>query len=195
MPLAESLGQATEVQFWLTSKLSGICPAYTPTKKGILFDELLVPVIFRSSRDAVISTRVRGHNMDEEAGRKMHAHSGSRCHLRPSIFKLTSLWAKAQFGLFKCVWSQVALHCTLSKNQAKVSHIKLLHGIKAIRLYGEAAIEEQGKLSSCYEKNISQDTTCRKVFVIGCTEKVLSGLGLAEVRSSVWKKISAIFGR
>jgi hypothetical protein len=59
----------------------------------------------------------------------------------------------------------------------------------------DATIEEQGKLSSCYEKNISQDTTCRKVFVIGCTEKVLGGLGVTEVCGSVLKKISEKFGR
>ena len=72
-----------------------------------------------------------------------------------------------------------------SKKGAKISQEKLLYGIRTIRSYGEATIEEQGKLSLCYEKNISQDTTCRKVFVIGCTEKVLSGFGLAEVCHSV----------
>jgi hypothetical protein len=46
-------------------------------------------------------------------------------------------------------------------------------------------MEKQGKLSLCYEKNISQDTTCRKVFVIGCREKVLGGLGVTEVCGSV----------
>jgi hypothetical protein len=91
MPLAESFGHTTEVQFCLTSKLSGICPAHTPTKRGIPFDEWFAPVIFGSSRDAVISARVSGHNVDKELGRKMHAHQGSRCHLRPSFFKLTSL--------------------------------------------------------------------------------------------------------
>jgi hypothetical protein len=54
-----------------------------------------------------------------------------------------------------------------SKILAKISHIKLLYGIETIRSYGEVTIEEQGKLRSCYEKNISQDP-------IGCTEKVLS---------------------
>jgi hypothetical protein len=48
-----------------------------------------------------------------------------------------------------------------------------LYGIRTIRLCGDATIETQGKLSLCYEKNISQDTTCRKVFVIGCAEKIL----------------------
>jgi hypothetical protein len=56
-----------------------------------------------------------------------------------------------------------------------------LYGIRTIRSYSEATIEKQGKLSSCYEKNISQDATCRKAFVIACTEKVLGGLGLEEV--------------
>ena len=64
----------------LTSKPADICPAYTPTIRGIPFDERLAPVIFRSSRDAVISARVSGHNVDEELGRKMHAHPGSRRH-------------------------------------------------------------------------------------------------------------------
>ena len=48
-----------------------------------------------------------------------------------------------------------------------------------IRLYEEATIEEQGKLSLCYEKNISQNNGCRKAFVIGCTEKILIGFGQA----------------
>jgi hypothetical protein len=91
MPLAESGGRATEVQFWLAGKFSDICPASTPAKRGISFVERFAPVIFKSSRDAVISTRVCGHNADEESGRKMHAHPGSWRHLRPSIFKLTSL--------------------------------------------------------------------------------------------------------
>jgi hypothetical protein len=68
-----------------------------------------------------------------------------------------------------------------SKKGAKIIQVELLYGIRTIRLYGDATIEEQGKLSSCYEKNISQDTTCRKDFVIGCTENVLCGLGLEEV--------------
>jgi hypothetical protein len=41
-----------------------------------------------------------------------------------------------------------------------------------MRLCREAAIEGYGKVSCCYKKNISQDTTCRKTFVIGCPEKV-----------------------
>jgi hypothetical protein len=80
LPLAESFGQATEVQLWLTSKPADIYPAYTPTKRGFLLDERFAPVIFGSSRDAVISARVSGHNVDEELGRKMHAHPGSRRH-------------------------------------------------------------------------------------------------------------------
>ena len=70
---------------------------------------------------------------------------------------------------------------SLAKIKPKPVNLKLLYGIRTIRLNGEATIEEQGKLSSCYEKNISQDTTCRKDFVIGCTENVLCGLGLEEV--------------
>jgi hypothetical protein len=72
-----------------------------------------------------------------------------------------------------------------SKIQAKTSHIKLLHGIRTIRSYGKVTIEEQGKLSLCYEKKISQDTTCRKVFEVGCTEKVLSGFGQSKICHSV----------
>ena len=72
-----------------------------------------------------------------------------------------------------------------SKKGAKIIQVELLYGIRTIRLYGDATIEEQGKLSSCYGKTISQDTTCRKTFVIGCPEKVLSGLGRADVCKSV----------
>jgi hypothetical protein len=36
MPLAESFGQANEVQFWLTSKPADICPAYTLAKEAFL---------------------------------------------------------------------------------------------------------------------------------------------------------------
>jgi hypothetical protein len=70
-----------------------------------------------------------------------------------------------------------------------------LYGIRTIRSYREATIEDQGKLSLCYEKNISQDTTCRKIFVLGCPEKILSGVPLPQVCHSVLKKISAMFGR
>ena len=72
-----------------------------------------------------------------------------------------------------------------SKKGAKIIRVELLYGIRKIRLYGDATIEEQGKLSSCYEKNISQDTTCRKDFVIGCTEKILIGFGQTEICHSV----------
>ena len=72
-----------------------------------------------------------------------------------------------------------------SKKGAKIRRKKLLYGIRTIRSYREATIEEQGKLSLCYEKNISQDTTCRKDFVIGCTKNILGGLGLAEVCSNI----------
>jgi hypothetical protein len=82
-----------------------------------------------------------------------------------------------------------------SKKGAKIIQVELLYGIRTIRLYREAPIEEQGKLSLCYGKTISQDTTCRKNFVIGCREKVLSGFGLTEVCSSVCKKISEMFRR
>ena len=44
-----------------------------------------------------------------------------------------------------------------SKKGAKIIQVELLYGIRTIRLYGDATIEEQGKLSLCYEKNISQD--------------------------------------
>jgi hypothetical protein len=47
-----------------------------------------------------------------------------------------------------------------SKKGAKIRWKELLYGIRMIRSYREATIEDQGKLSLCYEKNISQDTTC-----------------------------------
>ena len=47
-----------------------------------------------------------------------------------------------------------------SKKGAKIIQVELSYGIRTIRLYGDATIEKQGKPSSCYEKNISQDTTC-----------------------------------
>ena len=72
-----------------------------------------------------------------------------------------------------------------SKNRAKTSDIKFLYEIKAIKLSEKPEIEGYGKVSCCYEKNISQDTTCRKTFVIGCAEKILSGLGRADVCNSV----------
>jgi hypothetical protein len=72
-----------------------------------------------------------------------------------------------------------------SKKGAKIRRKKLLCGIRMIRSYREATIEEQGKLSLCYEKNISQDISCRKDFVIGCTEKILSGLEQVEIFKSV----------
>jgi hypothetical protein len=72
-----------------------------------------------------------------------------------------------------------------SKNQARTRHFKLYYEIRTIRLYEDATVEEQGKVSSCYEKNISQDTTCRKIFMIACTEKILSCLGMAEIFNSV----------
>jgi hypothetical protein len=61
MLLAENFGQVTEGQLRLTSKPANICPAHAPTKRGIPSDKRIAPVIFRSSRDAVISTRVCGH--------------------------------------------------------------------------------------------------------------------------------------
>jgi len=45
MPLAESFGQATEVQFWLTSKPVDICPAYTPAK-GAFHSMIGLPLLF-----------------------------------------------------------------------------------------------------------------------------------------------------
>jgi hypothetical protein len=45
MPLAESFGQATEVQFWLMSKPADICPAYTPAK-GAIFSMNGLPLLF-----------------------------------------------------------------------------------------------------------------------------------------------------
>jgi hypothetical protein len=72
-----------------------------------------------------------------------------------------------------------------SKKGTKINRIKLLCGIRMIRLYGDATIEEQGKLSSCYGKTISQDTTCGKVLVIGCMEKILIGFGRSEICHSV----------
>ena len=72
-----------------------------------------------------------------------------------------------------------------SKKGAKIIQVELLYGIRTIRFYGDATIEEQGKLSSCYEKNISHNTNCRKAFGIGCLEKVLGGFGQSEICHSV----------
>ena len=72
-----------------------------------------------------------------------------------------------------------------SKKGVKNIQVELSYGIRTIRSYGDTTIEKQGKLSSCYGKTISQDTTCRKVFVIACTEKILGGLGVTEVCGSV----------
>jgi hypothetical protein len=77
------------------------------------------------------------------------------------------------------------MFASFSFNLLVFCHKEGKYGIRTIRLYGDATIEEQGKLSLCYEKNISQDATCRKVFVVGCTVKVLSSLGLAEICHSV----------
>jgi len=92
-------------------------------------------------------------------------------------------YKSAQFTLnvFEIKW----LPCSISKDQAKISHIKIYNEISVIRFYGAAIIEEHGKISPCYKKNISQDTTCRKVFVIGCTEKILRCFGLEEICGSV----------
>jgi hypothetical protein len=45
MPLAESFGQATEVQLWLTSKPANICFAYTPVK-GVFHSMNILPLLF-----------------------------------------------------------------------------------------------------------------------------------------------------
>jgi hypothetical protein len=54
-----------------------------------------------------------------------------------------------------------------------------------IRLYEEATIEEQEKLSLGYEKNIPQNNACGKAFVIGCTEKILISFGQSKICHSV----------
>ena len=72
-----------------------------------------------------------------------------------------------------------------SKKRAKIRRKKLLYEIRTIKSYGDTTIEKQGKLSSCYGKTISQDTTCRKEYVIACTEKILSGFRLPDVCHSV----------
>jgi hypothetical protein len=72
-----------------------------------------------------------------------------------------------------------------SKKRAKIIQVELLYGIRTIELYVDATIEEQGKLSLCYEKNISQDATFRKILVIGCMQKILIGFGLTGVCGSV----------
>jgi len=69
----------------------------------------------------------------------------------------------------------------VEQKSSQNKHIKILYGISTIRLYGAAIIEEHGKISPCYKKNISQDTTCRKILVVDCTKKVLGGFGLTEV--------------
>ena len=86
------------------------------------------------------------------------------------------------FNMFEVRWLCLVYS---AKIKPKPGIIKLLYGFRTIRLYGETTIKKQGKLSSCYEKNISHNTNCRKAFVIGCLEKVLSSLGLPEVCSSV----------
>jgi hypothetical protein len=45
MPLPESFGQATEVQFWLKIKPADICPAYTPAK-GAFHSIIGLPLLF-----------------------------------------------------------------------------------------------------------------------------------------------------
>jgi hypothetical protein len=45
MPLAEGFGQATEVQFWLTSKPADICPTYT-SEKGAIISMVGLPLLF-----------------------------------------------------------------------------------------------------------------------------------------------------
>ena len=51
------------------------------SKRGIPLHEQIAPVIFGSSRNAVISARVyQSQSVTEEMGRKMHAHPGSRRH-------------------------------------------------------------------------------------------------------------------
>ena len=60
-----------------------------------------------------------------------------------------------------------------------------MYRIRTIRSYREATIEEQGKLSLCYGKTISQDTTYRKIIVLGCTEKILSDYGQSKICHSV----------
>jgi hypothetical protein len=72
-----------------------------------------------------------------------------------------------------------------SKKRAKIIQVELLYGIRTIRSYGNTTIEKQGKLSLFYGKTISQDTTCRKEYVIACTEKILSGFRLPDVCHSV----------
>ena len=49
-----------------------------------------------------------------------------------------------------------------SKKGARSRRKKLLYGIRTIRSYRELTTEAKGKLSLCYEKNISQDTTAEK---------------------------------
>jgi len=45
IPLTESLGKATEVQFWSTSKPADICTAFTPAK-GAFFLMNDLPLLF-----------------------------------------------------------------------------------------------------------------------------------------------------
>jgi len=100
-------------------------------------DYRLAPVVLGSSRNAVVSTRAHGpRSVDEETERKMHAHPRSRCHLRPSIFKLTSLWAEAQFGF---AWMfEVRWRCSLTKQKrSQTSWIKICLQISRIDFSGK----------------------------------------------------------
>ena len=98
-------------------------------------------------------------------------------------------YKSAQFTLnvFEIRW----LPCSISKDQAKIRYIKIYNEISIIIFYGAATIEEHGKISPCYKKNISQDTTCRKILVVDCAKKVLGGFGLTEVCSSVANRFGA----
>jgi hypothetical protein len=69
-----------------------------------------------------------------------------------------------------------------------------LYGIRTIRSCREATIEEQGKLSLCYEKNISHATTYRKIIVLGCTERILGGFGKSKFVTVFEKRYLRCFG-
>jgi len=69
-----------------------------------------------------------------------------------------------------------------------------LYGIRTIRSCREATIEEQGKLSLCYEKNISHATTYRKIIVLDCTERILGGFGKSKFVTVFEKRYLRCFG-
>ena len=74
----------------------------------------------------------------------------------------------------------MALFSSSSKKGAKKKWIKILIGIRVIGLCGEVIIKKYGKISSFYEKKISQESSYSKDFVIDHTKEDLKGAGRSE---------------